>query len=109
LVFVLQFLIVLSIDQREQVAGLTFQTGRLASTKGFRPRDGSGEPPAPSGGRNRETDFHGQKRSNKPHASTTDPEARLYRKGPGKETKLCFMGHALMELARSQKGRNPPF
>ena len=49
------------------------------------------------GGRNREADFHGQKRSNETHASTTDPEARLYRKGPGKEAKLCFMGHALME------------
>jgi hypothetical protein len=41
--------------------------------------------------------FHGGKRSNETHASTTDPEARLYRKGPGKEAKLCFMGHALME------------
>jgi IS5 family transposase len=77
-----------------------------ASMKSFRPkslssgedpRDGSGEPPAASGGRNSEADFHGQKRSNKTHASTTDPEARLYRKGPGKEAKLCFMGPALME------------
>jgi transposase len=68
-----------------------------ASIKSFRPKDGSGEPPPPGGGRNRETDFHGQKRSNEMHASTTDPEARLYRKGPGKEAKLCFMGHALME------------
>ena len=42
-------------------------------------------------------DFHGEKRSNETHASTTDPEARLYRKGPGKEAKLCFIGHALME------------
>ncbi len=68
-----------------------------ASMKSFRPKDGSGEPPAAGGGRNREADFHGQKRSNETHASTTDPEARLYRKGPGKEAKLCFMGHALME------------
>ena len=68
-----------------------------ASMKSFRPKDGSGEPPAMGGGRNREADFHGQKRSNETHASTTDPEARLYRKGPGKEAKLCFMGHALME------------
>src|SRR5947208_3871968 len=67
-----------------------------ASMKSFRPKDGSGEPPAP-GGRNREADFHGQKRSNETHASTTDSDARLYRKGPGKEAKLCFMGHALME------------
>src|SRR5579863_3082767 len=66
-----------------------------ASMKSFRPKDGSGEPPA--GGRNREADFHGHKRSNQTHASTTDPDARLYRKGPGKEAKLCFMGHALME------------
>ena len=47
--------------------------------------------------RNPEVDFHGQKRSNETHASTSDPEARLYRKGKGKEAKLCFMGHALME------------
>jgi hypothetical protein len=69
----------------------------LASIKRFRPKDGSGDPPSAGGGRNREACFHGQKRSNKTHASTTDPEARLYRKGPGKEAKLCFMGHALME------------
>ena len=68
-----------------------------ASMKSFRLRDGSDDPPPPGGGRNREADFHGQKRSNETHASTTDPEARLYRKGPGKEAKLCLMGHALME------------
>jgi transposase len=51
----------------------------------------------PAAGRNAEVDFHGQKRSNRTHASLTDPEARLYRKGPGKEARLCFMGHALME------------
>jgi hypothetical protein len=56
-----------------------------ASMKSFRPKDGSGEPPASGGGRNREADFHGQTRSNETHASTTDPQARLYRKGPGKE------------------------
>jgi transposase len=67
-----------------------------ASMKSFKPKDG-GEPPSEGGGRNREADFHGQKRSNDTHASTTDPQARLYRKGPGKEAKLCFMGHALME------------
>ena len=64
-----------------------------ASLKSFKPRDGSDEPPA-GGGRNAETDFHGEKRSNETHVSTTDPDARLYRKGPGKEAKLCFMGHA---------------
>jgi transposase len=66
-----------------------------ASTKSFRPKDGSGPPP--DAGRNGEQDFHGQRRSNDTHASTTDPDARLYRKGRGKEAKLCFMGHALME------------
>ena len=71
--------------------------GAWASMKSFRAKDDSGEPPASGGGRNREADFHGQRRSNATHASTTDPEARLYRKGPGKEAKLCFMGHALME------------
>jgi cytochrome b len=47
------------------------------------PRNGSGESPASGGGRNREADFHGQKRSNETHASTTDPEARLYREAAG--------------------------
>jgi transposase len=68
-----------------------------ASMKSFRPKEGSDEPPAEGGGRNAERDFHGQRRSNETHASTTDAEARLYRKGKGKEAKLCFMGHALME------------
>jgi transposase len=67
-----------------------------ASMKSFKPKDGSDEPPA-GGGRNRQADFHGHKRSNATHASTTDPDARLYRKGPGKEAKLCFIGHGLME------------
>ena len=49
------------------------------------------------GGRNAETDFRGERHSNASHASTTDPDARLYRKGDGKEAKLCFLGHALME------------
>src|SRR6476620_9068104 len=57
-----------------------------ASMKSFRRKDGSGEPPAP--GRNGERDFHGEKRSNETHASTTDPDARLYRKGPGQPAKL---------------------
>jgi transposase len=66
-----------------------------ASMKSFRPKDGSGEPPAP--GKNGERDFHGERRSNDTHASTTDPDARLLRKSAGKEARLCFMGHALME------------
>jgi transposase len=69
-----------------------------ASMKSVKPKDGSDEPSANGGGgRNAEANFHGQKRSNDTHASTTDPDARLYRKGQGKETKLCFIGHALME------------
>lgn len=68
-----------------------------ASMKSVKPRNGSGEPPVQGGGRNAEADFHGQKRTNDTHASTTDPEARLYKKGKGKEAKLCFMGHRLME------------
>jgi hypothetical protein len=68
-----------------------------ASMKSFKPKSGLDEPPSEGGGRNREADFHGEKRSNDTHASTTDPDAMLYRKGPGKEAKLCFMGHALME------------
>lgn len=67
-----------------------------ASMKSVKPKDGSGQPPA-GGGRNVEADFHGERRSNQTHGSTTDPEARLYRKGAGKEAKLCFMGHGLME------------
>ena len=73
----------------------SFRPKSLSS--GEDPRNGSDEPPTADGGRNCEADFHGQKRSNETHASTTDPEARLDRKGPGKEAKLCFMGHALME------------
>src|SRR6185437_1617347 len=42
-------------------------------------------------------DFRGEKRSNQTHRSTTDPDARLYRKGPGMEARLCFIGHGLME------------
>lgn len=68
-----------------------------ASMKSVKPKDGSGEPPAGGAGRNAEADFHGQKRTNDTHASTTDPDARLYKKGKGKEAKLCFMGHGLME------------
>jgi transposase len=66
-----------------------------ASIKSFRPKGAGDEPPG--GGRNGERDFHGERRRNDTHASTTDAEARLFRKGAGKEAKLCFMGHLLME------------
>ncbi len=61
-----------------------------ASQKSFRPRDGSDDA---SDGSN----FHGQKRTNETHASTTDPESKLYRKAAGREAKLCYMGHVTME------------
>jgi transposase len=67
-----------------------------ASVKSFRPKDES-TPPPESSGRNPEVDFHGEKRSNDTHASTTDPEARLAKKGKGKEAKLCYTGHVLTE------------
>jgi transposase len=66
-----------------------------ASLKSFRPKDAP--PPTGGSGRNPEVDFHGERRLNQTHASTTDPEARLFKKGKGKEAKLCFMGHVLME------------
>ncbi|MBX3307600.1 MAG: transposase, partial [Nitrospira sp.] len=56
----------------------------------FKPKDGSGNE---DGGEN----FHGQKRKNDTHVSTTDPDSRLYRKAQGREAKLCDMGHALLE------------
>jgi transposase len=68
-----------------------------ASMKSFRPKDGSDDEPPPGSGRNAEVDFKGQKRSNETHASTTDPQAKLYRKGPGMEARLAYLGHALME------------
>ena len=68
-----------------------------ASMKSFKPKNDAGGDPPPDGGRNAEVDFKGQKRSNETHQSTTDPEARLYRKGPGMEARLCFIGHSLME------------
>jgi transposase len=71
-----------------------------ASMKSFVPKDG-GDPPSGkghgNGGRNAERDFHGEKRKNDTHSSTTDPDARLFRKGTGKEAKLCHMGHLMTE------------
>lgn len=91
----------------EQAAAFDAGPGQDNGAATSEPTAGGSEAPAldgrapaiepPAAGRNAEVDFHGQKRSNETHASRTDPEARLYRKGPGKEAKLCFMGHALME------------
>lgn len=67
-----------------------------ASMKSFRPKEGGDdEPPGP--GRNAERDFRGEKRSNQTHSSTTDPDAKLYRKADGQPSRLAFMGHVLME------------
>src|SRR5918993_45157 len=66
-----------------------------ASHKSFKPTDGPpSEPPA---GRNSEVQWHGEKRTNDTHASTTDPDARLYRKSNAAPAKLCYAGHLLME------------
>jgi len=69
----------------------------FASLKSFNPKADPGAEPPAGGGRNAERDFHGERRSNGTHGSTTYPEARLLHKGRGKEAKLCFMGHLLME------------
>jgi IS5 family transposase len=67
-----------------------------ASLKSFRPKD---EPPTtpPDDPGNPTGDLHGERRRNDTHQSTTDPEARLSRKGKGREAKLCYMGHVVME------------
>jgi transposase len=66
-----------------------------ASLKSFHPKD-EGKPPT-GGEKNPSVDFHGQTRSNDTHQSTTDSESLLAKKGAGKEAKLCFAGHVLME------------
>ena len=86
-----------------------------ASIKSFKPKglggDDDGGDDRRDGGRNAAVDFKGEKRSNATHASTTDPDAMLYRKGPGMEARLCFIGHGLMEnrlLAQSGVGAPLP-
>src|SRR2546422_308215 len=64
-----------------------------ASQKSFRRKDDAGDRPGASG----EVDFHGEKRGNETHQSTTDPEARLYKKSKGSEAKLSYLGHVLIE------------
>lgn len=75
-----------------------------ASHKSFKPKTppsgtapGAGAGTPQDGGRNAECDFRGERRSNETHASTTDPEARLYRKGGSQPAELAFLGHLLME------------
>ena len=72
----------------------------FAAAKSFRPKDAADDEPKDANGfqpRNVEVDFHGEKRTNDTHASRTDPEARLYRKGRGQEAKLAHLGHTLGE------------
>ena len=72
-----------------------------ASMKSFVPKDGGDAPPSRGGagrhGRNTERDFHGEKRGNNTHISRSDPDARPFRNGPGKEAKRCHMGHLMTE------------
>ena len=68
-----------------------------ASQKSFRPKDGSNDQTPSGGGRNAQADWKGRPRSNDTHASTTDPDARLYRKSHNTASILCYQGHALME------------
>jgi hypothetical protein len=65
-----------------------------ASQKSFRPRDQ--DPPADSG-RSPTVNFHGERRTNATHQSTTDPDARLYKRARGREARLGYLGHVLME------------
>lgn len=73
-----------------------------ASLKSFKPRDGEPPPTTDDDPGNPSVDFHGEQRRNTTHQSSTDSEARLFRNGKGKEARLVFMAHALME------NRNPP-
>src|SRR6195256_5484223 len=68
-----------------------------ASLKSFRPKDTPPSDTPPDDRGNPTVNFHGERRSNATHQSTTDPEARLAKKGKGKEARLSFMAHALME------------
>lgn len=81
-------------DEHFSVDGTLIQA--WASQKSYRRKDDDSEPPT-DGGRNGEANFHGEKRSNATHESKTDGDARMARKGPGKEAKLSYMGHTVME------------
>jgi transposase len=68
-----------------------------AGQKSFRPKDGSDDQTPNGGGRNAQADWKGKPRSNDTHASTTDPDARLFRKSDNTASILCYQGHVLME------------
>src|SRR5207253_3494277 len=73
----------------EQFSGDGTLIEAWASHKSFQPKDGSDDGDG--------SNFHGQRRKNDTHQSTSDPQAKLYRKAAGREAKLCYMGHAVME------------
>lgn len=81
-------------DEHFSVDGTLIQA--WASQKSYRRKDDDSEPPT-GGGRNNEANFHGEKRSNETHESKTDGDALMAKKGPGKEAKLSYMGHTVME------------
>jgi transposase len=67
-----------------------------AGQKSFKAKDGAGDAPPDDPG-NADVNFRGEKRANATHASTTDPDARLYKKAKGQEAKLCYLGHVLID------------
>ncbi len=81
-------------DERFSVDGPLMKA--WASMKSFVRKEGTSAPPE-DGGHNPTGNFKGETRANDTHASTSDPDARLYKKKPGDKSYLCFMGHALME------------
>jgi transposase len=84
-----------SVDGTMLKAWASMKSFRPKSASDEGPRSGPGDPPQP--GRNGEVDFRKTKRSNATHASTTDKDARLFRKGAGQESRLAYLGHVLME------------
>ena len=68
-----------------------------ASQKSFQRKDGTSAPPTDTDPGNPTVNFHGEKRSNETHQSTTDPDARLARKSGGHEAKLAYCGNVLIE------------
>jgi hypothetical protein len=82
-------------DEHFTVAGTLIEA--WAGRKSFTQKAAALPPPSPDDPGNPSVDFRGERRTNAAHASTTDPEARLYKKAAGQEAKLCFLGHVLME------------
>jgi hypothetical protein len=77
-------------DEHFSVDGTLIET--FASMKSFKPKGADDQGPPTGGGRNPERDFHGERRCNQTHASTTDPDARLFRKGRNKEPSSATWG-----------------